>query len=105
MPNVKIIYMGAVFAPGGVASAGANTWYQGGIVSKGGSGGLTIGSASVYSSTVSLHESRHTIIFIGAALTTGASGGNRWDAWKAYGITGVIGLPYGGPGTGDINWF
>lgn len=61
--------------------------------------GLTIGSASTFSSTsLAAHEFSHTLQFIGIAGLTGASGGNAWDAWQSYLAVGAFGsvLRFGG---------
>jgi hypothetical protein len=66
---------------------------------KGGAtGGLTIGSASVYDSNA-VHEFGHTIQFIGLSAVIGANGGSNWDVWHTYLALGIVGtVPYLGAG-------
>ena len=102
--SLAALTVGALWTRG---AAGANTWYQGGIKS-GADSGITIGSSSTFGSNVAEHEAGHTLIFIGTSAMAGALWGNKsstWDSWGLYLATSAIGLPYGGPGTGDINWW
>jgi RHS repeat-associated protein len=86
---------------GGVTEAGANTWYQGYIRSAkpilGQKGGMTIGSAAVFSETdrgfidevvghLGTHEAGHTIQFMMLPAITGRS------PWGPYAVLGVAGM-------------
>lgn len=93
--SLGFLVLSAVFAPGGVASAGGNG-LQGYIVSansysQGYHGGLTIGSAATYNqgSTLGAHEFSHTLHFI-AIATFSDTPKDTWERYLAMGAAGRI---------------